>query len=76
VETAEPPRVIDFSERSSDPLGHRADGRVEPAEPTRVMGSSERSSDPLENRSATPEGNPDEAAIEDSPTRVIDSSER
>lgn len=39
------------------------------------MGSSERSSDPLEDLSATPEVDPKEAAIEDSPTRVNDSSE-
>ncbi len=49
---------------------------MEPAEPTRVMGSSERSSDPLEDRSATQEVNPGERAIEDSPTRVTDSSDR
>ncbi len=49
---------------------------MERAEPTRAKGSSERSSDPLEDWSATPEVDPEEAAIEDTPTRVIDSSER
>jgi hypothetical protein len=76
VETAEPPRVIDSAERSSDPLRYWSEGGVEPAGPTRVMGSSERSSDQLEDWSATPEVDPEEAAIEVSPTRVNDSSER
>ena len=76
VETAESPRVMDSSERSSDPLGYRSEGIVEPAEPIRVMDSSERSSDPLGHRTATPVWDPEEAAIEDTPTRVMDSSER
>ena len=40
------------------------------------MESSERSSDPLRHRAAAPVRDPEEAAIEDTPTRVMDSSER
>ncbi len=60
-------------------LGGRAihrDTGVERAEPTQANGSSERSSDPLQDRSATPEVDPEEAAIEDSPSGVNDSAER
>ncbi len=49
---------------------------MERAEPTRANGSSERSSDPLQDRSATPEVDPEEAAIEDSPSGVNDSADR
>jgi len=67
--------------RESRPRVTRSAGIVENAEPTRVVDSSERSSDPLGYRTATPVGDPQEAAIEDavvtdSPTRVVDSSER
>ena len=60
VETAEPTRVMDSSERSSDPLGYRTatpvrdpqEAAIEDAvvtdSPTRVVDSSERSSEPLE----------------------------
>ena len=67
---------MDSSERPSDPLGYQSEGTVEPAEPTRIMDSSERSSDPLRHRAATPVRDPEEAAIEETLTRVIDSSER
>ena len=49
---------------------------METAEPPQAKGSSERSSDPLQDRSATPEVDPEEAAIEDSPSRVNDSTRR
>ena len=49
---------------------------MERAEPPRAKGSAERSSDPLQDRSATPEVDPEEAAIEDSPSGVNDSAER
>ena len=81
VEPAEPTRVIDSSERLSDPLEDRSEEEVEPAEPTRVMDSSERSSDQLGHQTATPGRDPEEAAIEDaritsSLARVNDTSER
>ena len=76
VETAEPPQAKGSVGRSSDPQRQRSEGRVERAEPTRANGSSERSSDPLQDRSATPEVDPEEAAIEDSPSGVNDSAER
>ena len=77
---AAPTRVIDSSERLSDPLEDRSEEEVEPAEPTRVMDSSERSSDQLGHQTATPGRDPEEAAIEDvrvvsSPARVNDTSE-
>ena len=53
----------------------RSTGTVETAEPPRAKGSAGRSSDPLEDRSATPEVDPEEAAIEDSPSGVNDSAE-
>ncbi len=40
------------------------------------MDSSERLSDPLRHRTATPVRDPEEAVIEDTPTRVFDSSKR
>ena len=45
----------------------RSAGTVESAEPLQATGSVGRSSDPLQDRSATPEVDPEEAAIEDSP---------
>ena len=67
--------------REARPRVTRSAGIVETAELTRAIDSSEWSSDPLGYRSATPVGDPQEAAIEDSlvtdsPTRVIDSPER
>jgi hypothetical protein len=76
VETAEHPQAKGSVGRSSDPQRHRSEGRVERAEATRAKGSSERSSDPFEDRSATPEVDPEEAALEDSPSGVNDSAER
>ena len=46
------------------------------AEPPRAKGFDGRSSDPLRDRSASPEVDPEEAAIEDSPSGVKDSAER
>jgi hypothetical protein len=76
VESAEPPQAKGSVGRSSDPQRHRSGGRVERAEPTRANGSSERSSEPLQDRSATPEVDPEEAVIEDSPSGVNDSAVR
>ena len=82
VEPAEPTRVIDSSERLSDPLEDRPEEEVETAEPAAgVIDSSERSSDPLGHQAATPGRDPEEAAIEDarvmsSLARVNDTSER
>ena len=49
---------------------------VESAEPPQANGSVGRSSDPPRDRSATPEVDPEEAAIEDSSSRVNGSAER
>ena len=54
----------------------RSAGTVESAEPPQANGSVGRSSDPPRDRSATPEVDPEEAAIEDSSSRVNDSAER
>ena len=71
VETAESTRVIDSSERLSDPLEDRSEEEVETFEPAAgVMDSSARSSDPLGHQTATPGRDPEDAAIED------DTSER
>ena len=82
VEPAEPTRVIDSAERLSDPFEDRPEEAVETAEPAAgVIDSSERSSDPLGYQAATPDRDPEEAAIEDaivmsSLARVNDTSER
>ena len=70
VESAEPPQANGSVGRSSDSQRHRSAGTVERAEPPQANGSVGRSSDPQRHRSATPEVDPEEAAIEDSPSGV------
>ena len=76
VESAEPPQANGSVGRSNDPQRHRSEGVVERAEPPQANGSVGRSSDPPRDRSATPEVDPEEAANEDSSSRVNGSAER